>query len=56
VAAIEKKLNNSAIEVEQRQEIQAIAEWIAHHADHVDPLTDFDWMIGKFEKPSGQYW
>jgi len=56
VAAIEKKLNSSAIGAEQKQEMQAIAEWIAHHADYVDPLTDFDWMVGEFKNPSWQYW
>jgi hypothetical protein len=56
VAAIEKQLNSTAIEADQKQEIQAIAAWIAHHADYVDPLADFDWMLDEFKNPSWQYW
>lgn len=54
--AIKKMLDNSTIDAEQKSEMQTIAEWITHHADFVDPLTDFDWMVEEFKNPPWQYW
>jgi hypothetical protein len=55
-AAIKKKLDSSTIEAEQKREMQTITEWITDHADYVDPLTDFDWMVEEFKNPPWQYW
>lgn len=53
--AVRRKVEASSVRDDQRQEMLAIANWIAHHADYIDPLTDFDWMIDQFNDPPGQY-
>ena len=54
-AAIEEKAESSLVQDGQKQEILAIAQWIARHADNMNPLADFDWMIDEFNDPPWQY-
>lgn len=53
--AIEQKAESSAFEEGQKQEVLTIARWITQHADNVNPLADFDWMIEEFSGPPYQY-
>ncbi|MBZ5700405.1 MAG: RWP-RK domain-containing protein [Acidobacteriia bacterium] len=54
-AAIEEKAESSPVRDGQKQEILAIAQWIAQHADNMNPLADFGWMIDEFNDPPWQY-
>jgi hypothetical protein len=54
-AAIEEKARSSAVQDGQKLEILAIAQWIAQHAENINPLVDFDWMIDEFNDPPWQY-
>ncbi len=40
---------------DQRQDIRAMAKWVIRHAEFVDPLTNFAWMIGQFKNPPWDY-
>lgn len=55
-AALTESTQNAPVDDAQKQEILGIAQWTARHADNVDPLKHFRWMIGNFRKPSWQYW
>ncbi len=55
-AALTESTQNAALEDAQKQEMLGIAEWIARHAENLDPLKHFEWMIKNFKKPSWQYW
>jgi hypothetical protein len=54
-AAIREKADSLPVQDVQKVEILAIAEWISEHADHVNPLADFEWMIDEFNGPPQQY-
>jgi hypothetical protein len=49
--AIEEEAEISPVQDGQKQEILAIAQWIARHADNVNPLADFECMIDEFKEP-----
>jgi hypothetical protein len=54
-AAIREKAESLPVQDVQKVEILAIAEWISEHADHMNPLADFEWMIDEFNVPPRQY-
>jgi hypothetical protein len=54
-AAIREKADSLPVQDVQKGEILAIAEWISEHADHLNPLADFEWMIDEFKDPPRQY-
>jgi hypothetical protein len=54
-AAINKQLEDSTPDNDEKQMIREIAEWISTHADDTDPLLHFNWMIRQFNDPPYQY-
>lgn len=50
-AAIEREAQQSSVQDERKQEILKIAKWIAVHAENLNPLGDFEWMIDEFHDP-----
>ena len=54
-AAMQADSESGQVPDEQKQELRQIADWTVQHADFVDPLTDFAWVIRQFKKPEWQY-
>lgn len=46
--AIEDKAEQLSLQDGQKQEILEITKWIARHAENLNPLADFEWMIDEF--------
>jgi hypothetical protein len=53
--AIKEKAESSPAQDSQKREILALAQWIAQHANNLNPLDDFDWMIDEFNDPPWPY-
>jgi hypothetical protein len=53
--AIEQKMSNLQIQDRKRQDLQEITTWIDQHANNIDPLMHFDWMVRQFQKPPSAY-
>jgi hypothetical protein len=54
--AIEGKVESVAMEDGQKQEILTIAQWIARHAENINPLGRLEWMIKEFKEPGWKYY
>jgi|ERR1700733_15179337 len=51
--ALITKTETSKLDGNVKKELRKISRWIARHADYLDPLTDFKWMIDKFKDSHG---
>jgi hypothetical protein len=51
--ALITKTETSTLDENVKKELRKISHWVARHAEYVDPLTDFKWMIDKFKKSYG---
>jgi hypothetical protein len=54
-AAIQDGVDKSPVQDGHKQEVLEIAKWIAHHAENLNPLADFESMIDEFNDPPWQY-
>lgn len=52
VRALQAATDAADVSPELREDLQKMIDWSRKHADYVDPLTDVNWMIGRFKKPS----
>jgi hypothetical protein len=46
--SISEKMENTAIQDKEKEELRRISDWIARHADNINPLAHLEWMIRKF--------
>ncbi|MGH9717037.1 MAG: hypothetical protein ACRD4R_09975 [Candidatus Acidiferrales bacterium] len=52
-SCLDKELEKAVINDEHKQNLREMADWIAHHAENIDPLAHVDWMIRKFNARPG---
>lgn len=52
VRALQAATDAAEVSPELKEDLQKIIDWGREHADYVDPLTDLNWMISHFKKPS----
>jgi hypothetical protein len=51
--ALITKTETSTLDDDVKKELRKISHWLARHAEYLDPLTDFKWMIKKFKNSDG---
>jgi hypothetical protein len=52
-SALITKTETSKLDGNVKKELRKISRWIARHAEYLDPLTDFKWMIDKIKNSYG---
>jgi hypothetical protein len=53
--SLNKQIEISTMGDEEKEKLRKISSWIARHAENINPLDHFDWMIRKFNESTWQY-
>ena len=53
--SLNKQIEISTTGDEEKEKLRKISSWIARHAENINPLAHFDWMIRKFNESPWQY-
>ena len=53
--SLNKQMEISTTGDEEKEKLRKISSWIARHAENINPLCHFDWMIRKFNESPWQY-
>ena len=53
--ALNKQIETVTVGDQEKEELRKISSWIARHAENINPVAHFDWMIRKFNESLWQY-